>query len=364
MPTYSGPSIIDFLNSIGQDSSRASRVQLAARYGITNYTGTADQNTQLLNNLRNLYTSTGSIFPANPTPPPTPTTNPNTPTPPPGGWSSDPNTFANQMANLPAPTGTTPPITPPLPPTPTTSSFRDSVAYKALSADQRALVDLAFSTFSGTPEQQQIFADALTQAQTLADPYTHAQLTLALGEYQSQVAFFQGDLERASEVITRTRDQLLQDVSASKEFLTLEQQADISKETTKYGEDLLTIADAATEKGLTFATGARSRVLAEERRGTQFQDVIQSDQRIYNFKIRELELKASRGDIKAQKDLEDLRARNAFQLSQIGSAAETVLGTANLPSTPGYTPAGGVVGSIVSAGNEAIINAAGFALPS
>ncbi|MCR4307640.1 MAG: hypothetical protein NUV80_03695, partial [Candidatus Berkelbacteria bacterium] len=210
----------------------------------------------------------------------------------------------------------------------------------------------------------QIFADALTQAQALADPYTHAQLSLALGEYQSQLAFLQGDLERASEVITRTREELLQDVSASKEFLSLEQQADISKETEKYGEDLLTIADAATEKGLTFATGARSRALAEERRGTQFKDVIQSDQRIYNFKIRELELKAARGDVKAQKDLEDLRARNAFQLSQIGSAAETLLGSINLPSTPGYTPVGGVIGSIQQDENEAIINAAGLALPS
>lgn len=49
---YQGPSIVDYLDSIGQDSSRANRNQLAAQYGIQNYQGTAAQNTQLLNTLR------------------------------------------------------------------------------------------------------------------------------------------------------------------------------------------------------------------------------------------------------------------------------------------------------------------------
>ena len=50
--TYAGPSIVDYLKSIGQPSSFTSRKKLAAQTGITNYTGTAAQNTQLLNLLR------------------------------------------------------------------------------------------------------------------------------------------------------------------------------------------------------------------------------------------------------------------------------------------------------------------------
>ena len=49
---YTGPSIVDYLNSVGQNSSFASRAQLAQAQGIQNYTGTAAQNTQLLNTLR------------------------------------------------------------------------------------------------------------------------------------------------------------------------------------------------------------------------------------------------------------------------------------------------------------------------
>lgn len=60
--SYSGPSIVDYLNSIAQPSDFASRAVMAAQHGITNYTGTAAQNTQLLNTLRSA-TSTGSTAP-------------------------------------------------------------------------------------------------------------------------------------------------------------------------------------------------------------------------------------------------------------------------------------------------------------
>ena len=45
-------SIVDYLNSRGQNSSYNSRKKLAEQYGISGYTGSANQNTQLLNTLR------------------------------------------------------------------------------------------------------------------------------------------------------------------------------------------------------------------------------------------------------------------------------------------------------------------------
>ena len=65
--TYTGPSIVDYLKSIGQPSDFASRQRLATRYGIANYTGTAEQNIRLLNLLR-----TG-VPPPPPQAPPSPT---------------------------------------------------------------------------------------------------------------------------------------------------------------------------------------------------------------------------------------------------------------------------------------------------
>ncbi|WP_185830555.1 LysM peptidoglycan-binding domain-containing protein [Siminovitchia terrae] len=45
-------SIVDYLKSIGQDSSFTNRKKLASKHGIKNYTGTETQNTQLLKKLR------------------------------------------------------------------------------------------------------------------------------------------------------------------------------------------------------------------------------------------------------------------------------------------------------------------------
>ncbi|WP_288910820.1 N-acetylmuramoyl-L-alanine amidase, partial [uncultured Thomasclavelia sp.] len=49
---YTGGSIVDYLNSIGVNSSFDNRKKLAQENGIKNYTGTASQNTALLNKLR------------------------------------------------------------------------------------------------------------------------------------------------------------------------------------------------------------------------------------------------------------------------------------------------------------------------
>jgi hypothetical protein len=50
--SYAGVSVVDYLKSAGQASDYNSRATLAAKYGITGYSGTAAQNTQLLNLLR------------------------------------------------------------------------------------------------------------------------------------------------------------------------------------------------------------------------------------------------------------------------------------------------------------------------
>lgn len=50
--SYTGDSVVDYLKSIGQDSSYSNRAKLAKEYGISGYKGTTSQNSQLLNKLR------------------------------------------------------------------------------------------------------------------------------------------------------------------------------------------------------------------------------------------------------------------------------------------------------------------------
>ena len=49
---YTGDSIVDYLKSVGQDSSMTARKKLAEELGISNYSGSSSQNTQMLNTLR------------------------------------------------------------------------------------------------------------------------------------------------------------------------------------------------------------------------------------------------------------------------------------------------------------------------
>jgi len=51
-PTTTGGSVVDYLNAKGINSSFANRKKLAAKHGISNYKGTASQNTSLLNKLK------------------------------------------------------------------------------------------------------------------------------------------------------------------------------------------------------------------------------------------------------------------------------------------------------------------------
>jgi len=81
---YQGTSIVDFLTSSGKASDFASRAKLAAANGITGYTGSAQQNAQLLGTLNKPATpavpvtpTTSSPFFAPPTLSPMPTGNAN-----------------------------------------------------------------------------------------------------------------------------------------------------------------------------------------------------------------------------------------------------------------------------------------------
>ena len=50
---YDPNSIVDYLKQNGQDSSMSARKEIAKNLGIANYNGSGDQNTLMLNTLKN-----------------------------------------------------------------------------------------------------------------------------------------------------------------------------------------------------------------------------------------------------------------------------------------------------------------------
>ncbi len=67
-----GTSIVDYLKSVGQDSSYSSRAGLATKAGIQGYTGSADQNVSLLKYAQGIYSNPAPVPAPSPTPTPTP----------------------------------------------------------------------------------------------------------------------------------------------------------------------------------------------------------------------------------------------------------------------------------------------------
>ncbi len=120
MAIYTGPSIVDYLKSIGQASDFTTRTKLATQSGISGYLGTAEQNTQLLNILRGQVIPTPTPTPipapapAAPVPTPVPTPTP-TPTPTPAPTPAPAPTPTPTPTPTPAPTPTPTPVPTPTP---------------------------------------------------------------------------------------------------------------------------------------------------------------------------------------------------------------------------------------------------------
>lgn len=273
-----------------------------------------------------------------------------TPTPEP---EPEPDKDEVEVEAEPTPDVTTPPVD---------KDFQNTDAYKALSDEEKETADLLFNVISvGGEAEARTFADAIQQSIAVAEPWAKAQAAMALAEFAGAVDETIFGFEAKAEAIKRSRDILAEDVTNQKEFLTLEQQSEIARQVKQYDQDLLTIADQAAEKGITFATGARSRQLAETRRTEQFQDVIESSRRKTNFQIKELELKAARGDVDAQKQLETLSGEQGFALRKIGRSAEEILGSerARELGITGFKPTGGVEGTLEEEKEKRIISDVG-----
>jgi len=69
-------------------------------------------------------------------------------------------------------------------------------------------------------------------------------------------------------------------------------------------------------------------------------------ERNYTTKLQQLELEASRGNLEATKQIEDLKRVYGEDITNLGRKAESYLGTANLPAIEGYSPLGSITGSM------------------
>ena len=240
---------------------------------------------------------------------------------------------------------------------------------------------------------------SLTQQQELSSMASNLQDYQAAYERNKQ--FYDAD---TAAKLTRTDadyNKQVEDITRNKEYLTGEEQGQLDKLKRDHTANQGNIINSAADAGLTFST---KRDIAMSRLGTETTGLVESTRRQFGNQIQaanadlayaekikqmtqgdaerenvqrqaeilqglqtaqrktqeqqtqvqtdyakqiaDLETAASRGDTEAQAQIADLQRKLGESVTGIGRAAETQLGTANLPALPGYTPLGDVTGQV------------------
>jgi hypothetical protein len=216
--------------------------------------------------------------------------------------------------------------------------------FKQLSPDdQKYLVNYYNILKINDTEKQNILKQAFIDAQAAADPYFKEKiriaqdaLSLALGEQASDIASKQKDLMQKIEDIKT-------DLATGAGRLSVDEEAELARRQRTYEVSLESLRETAATSGLTFSS---RRALAEGRLATEQTDIVESTKRTFQRQIEDLQTAAARGDLEAKNQLADYERIYGENVTKLGRTAEAYLGTTGLPAVEGYTPLGGVTGSI------------------
>ena len=239
----------------------------------------------------------------------------------------------------PTPTPTTPTLTNNLP-----DVIKNDPSYQALPDDMKTAVVYNYQVqSSGAEEDIKIWNDALTMAQTQAEPYFKNLLRVATDEVNRAMTQLTGDYASRAQQLQTNLLNIKEDLATNRQYLTLEQQADLKKLSQQYAIELDTTQQSMAARGLTFST---NRALAESRLEQTRQGLVESTQRQYGYQVQRLETEAARGSTEAETQLAELKEQLGYQTTTLGRGFESQWGTSALPALQGYAPLGGVQGTM------------------
>jgi hypothetical protein len=222
--------------------------------------------------------------------------------------------------------------------------LKNDPAFQALSQDQKEIITYNYNIqMTDNAEDAKKLAEALESAKAQAEPYWQNIVAIAQDELLRNFEIAEGDYNSSVQRQQRIIENINQDLSKNKDFLSLEQQADLATLARNYEVSHESLIDSAAGAGLTFST---KRKIAEKRLNEENQGMVESTTRSYNKQIMDLQTEADRGNIEAQKEIENLQRKLGESKTSIGRAGEKYLGTENLPTLPGYNAMGNITGDL------------------
>ena len=195
-------------------------------------------------------------------------------------------------------------------------------------------------------QNQQILADALTEAEASANPYFAEKIRMAKEELTRALGKQSDDFASQKTTLESKIEQINEDLAVSKDRLTIDEQSELAKQKKNYEYQLEGLVENASKAGLTFSS---KRALAENRLSEEQSDLTESTQRIFQRQIEDLQKAAGRGDTEARNLLTDYERMYGENVTTLIRGTEQQVGTENLPALPalpGVSPLGGVTGNL------------------
>ncbi len=211
----------------------------------------------------------------------------------------------------------------------------DNPYFKQLDQDNQTLVAYYWNiTNTQNTQKQQAFKDALNLASQQADPYWREKINLVKDETERTFATLSADTASKEAELSRRSQAIADDLKYNKEYLSTEQQAELSRQKDDYDKQLGVIRENMATRGL---TSSSVNTQAQESLASMNEDVIGSVQRKYAKEQRDLGVGSERdvADITAQ--LTDLRRRLGESKTDVARKAETYLGSTEANNIPGMS---------------------------
>jgi len=224
------------------------------------------------------------------------------------------------------------------------NNLDDVYGFSDLQPDEQQYVTDYYNILkTNDTERQALLKQALIDAQESADPYFAAKIRMSLDELLRATGEVADDFASNQETIQNNIDRINQDLIEGKGRISIDEQAELKRQQRKYEYELEGLVENARHAGLTFSS---KRALAENRLGIEQADIVESTKRGFQRQLDDLIKLADRGDEDARNQLEDYKRMYGEDITKLGRAAESYLGSSAIPGMEGYKPMGGVVGTI------------------
>ena len=218
-------------------------------------------------------------------------------------------------------------------------------SFKALPSDMQEFLKTYYSTIStGSKENQERLLKALDIAQGQSNAYIGEIIRTTKSELERQIGIKTDDANSQIQELVTGINRIKQDLATGEGDLTVEEQAELKRLQRNYEIKLDSLRENVASAGLTFSS---RRALAESRLEEEQADYIESTERKFARELRDLRLRASRGEEDAQTKIAEIERNRGIDVATLSRTAEQKVGTANLPSSAQGT-IGGVAGEVVN----------------